>query len=152
MPQSPFHPEAAAREIFPPRSIPHNTGEFGVGRSGKIGIIGLEALRKLAGWMAVRELKPVKGSDSCHDRRIEPPCPPAPAEGHDIAAGTALESGAGQGGAIGCSEDTVTDCSSARDAKGRKPARSVASNSTRKGSSDIRPRDQSPKRRKQGER
>lgn len=128
----------------------HNTAEFRVGRSGKIGIIGLEALRKLAGWMAVRELKPVKGSDSCHDRRIEPLSPPAPAERHDAAGGTALESGAGQNGAIGCPEDSVADGSSARDNKRRKSPRPVTSISNRP--RDTTPRRESQKRRTQGER
>ena len=147
----PFHQEAIVRETDPPRSSPHNTTEFRVGRSGEIGIIGFEALRKLAGWMAARELNSVKGSDSCNDRRIEPSCPPAPAKGHDAAARTALGSGAGHGGATGCPEDPVADCSSAHDSKGSNATRSVTSDNTSRRARDTSPRHESPKRRKQGE-
>ena len=34
--------------------------------------------------MAVRESKPVKGSDSCNDRRIEPLSPPRPLKGSTL--------------------------------------------------------------------
>jgi len=100
------HPEWPRSEIDPPRNTVTNTREFDVGRSGKIGIIGLDALKSLVAWIATRGANTVHGVDSCNQQSAESPLPPAPAEARAIASGPSVESGNRSGHATANSKDS----------------------------------------------
>ena len=102
------HPGWRRSEIDLPRNTVNNTHKFRVGRSGKIGIIGLEALKSLAAWIATREGDTAKGVDSCDQQSAESPLPPAPAKLRVKPSGTGVDSGPRSGHAAANLEDSRT--------------------------------------------
>ena len=93
MPARPTRPEDAGTCSALPSNAPKNTRQFPVGRSGKIGIIGLGTLRALGKWLAARKQTQVNGVDSCPSSRTEHRLPPAPTENSNASSPSTLESG-----------------------------------------------------------
>jgi hypothetical protein len=87
-----LHPESRSTYSGLPRNIVNNTRNFRVGRSEKIGIIGLDVLKALAAWISARKTNTVNGVDSCNKRLIEASLPPAPVTGTSLS-GSTVDSG-----------------------------------------------------------
>jgi hypothetical protein len=103
LPTEPPHPGSRSTCSGSPRIDPQNAREFGVGRSEKIGIIGLDTLRALAMCLAAREQPQVQGADVCPSSTTassttassttEFQFPPAPNSGDNTSPRPTLESG-----------------------------------------------------------